>query len=486
MVNQRLTVYRYEDENGKEIFRKVREQNPDGSKRFRSEHERDGVVIPNLEGCRRVLYRLPQVLYGISKKQPIFLVEGEKDVETLYRHTMFATTTLSTQEWCDEYTKVIKDADVVILYDNDKAGIQRKDMLIEKLYGKVKSVKIIDLPNLEFKEKGGLDITDWLNMGNSIELFVDLVKKTLPYQPANKLRVITLDELLSLNLREREMLLEPFLPRQGLAMLVAQRGIGKTFTALGIAYAVATGGSFLRWTAPAAKRVLYLDGEMPAILMKERLQLISNIMDKPLDQTFLKLITPDLQSQIMPDLATSEGRMVIDEFVEDCDLIVIDNISCLFRSSCENEAEGWQQAQEWALDLRRRGKSILFVHHAGKSGQQRGTSKREDILDSVIILKRPADYKQEQGARFEVLFDKSRDFSGNNATSFEAWLKEDGDGVLQWELSEISAEARIQQIADLKNSGMTIDAIKRKEGLTKSQVETFLKKAKQKGYLVEQ
>ena len=486
MVNQQQIVYSYEDENKQELFRKIREQNPDGSKTFRSEHERDGIMIPNLEGCRRVLYRLPQVLYGISKKQPIFLVEGEKDVETLYRHTIFATTTLSTLEWRDEYTEIVKNADVIILYDNDKAGIQRKNMLLEKLYGKVKSLKVIDLPGLELRDKGGLDVTDWFNMGNSIESFIGLVKKTLPYYPANKLRAITLDELLSIDLPEREMLLEPFLPRQGLAMLVAKRGVGKTHIALGIAYAVATGGSFLRWTAPAAKRVLYIDGEMPAILMQERLKLIANVMDKPIDHDYFKLITPDLQSQIMPDLATPEGRMIIDEFIEDCDLVIIDNISCLFRSSCENEAEGWQQAQEWALDLRRRGKAVLFVHHAGKNGVQRGTSKREDILDTVIILKHPTDYKQDQGARFEVLFDKARDFSGNNATSFEAWLREDSNGILFWELSEISAEARIQQIADLKNNGMTIDAIKKREGLTKSQVETFLKKAKQKGFLIEQ
>ena len=55
----------------------------------------------------------------------------------------------------------------------------------------------------------------------------------------------------------------------------------------------------------------------------------------------------------------------------------------------------------------------LSVHHANKNGMQRGTSKREDVLDTVIVLKRPADYTPEHGARFEVHFEKSRGFFGS-------------------------------------------------------------------------
>ena len=118
----------------------------------------------------------------------------------------------------------------------------------------------------------------------------------------------------------------------------------------------------------------------------------------------------------------------------------------LFRSGSENESESWQEAQEWALDLRRRGKSVLFVHHAGKSGHQRGTSKKEDILDAVIILKHPDDYQPEQGARFEVKFDKARHFSGEDACSFQAHLIEE-NGIWRWEISNDPEEELIEQIA---------------------------------------
>ena len=54
-------------------------------------------------------------------------------------------------------------------------------------------------------------------------------------------------------------------------MLYAPRGVGKTNLALSMAYAVASGGPVLKWTAPTAKRVLYIDGEMPIDTLQERL-----------------------------------------------------------------------------------------------------------------------------------------------------------------------------------------------------------------------
>ena len=53
----------------------------------------------------------------------------------------------------------------------------------------------------------------------------------------------------------------------------------------------------------------------------------------------------------------------------------------------ENDADSWVPVQAWALAQRRAGRSVLFVHHAGKSGLQRGTSRKEDVLDTVIALR---------------------------------------------------------------------------------------------------
>lgn len=98
--------------------------------------------------------------------------------------------------------------------------------------------------------------------------------------------------------------------------------------------------------------------------------------------------------------------------------------------------------------LRKAGISILFVHHAGKGGNQRGTSKKEDILDTVIILRKPNNYEQREGARFE----KARGFYGDEASPFEAWLKGD-HGTMTWQVQEIE-DVQLNNIIDLHKDGL--------------------------------
>ncbi len=123
------------------------------------------------------------------------------------------------------------------------------------------------------------------------------------------------------------------------------------------------------------------------------------------------------------------------------------------------------------------------MHHAGKSGSQRGTSKKEDALDTVIILKQPDDYQPEQGARFDVKFDKARHFSGEDACSFQVRLLEI-DGQWRWEISKNPEEELLELIVKMKTEGKTIVEITAKTGRTKSQVETLTTKAKSRGLLV--
>jgi putative DNA primase/helicase len=73
------------------------------------------------------------------------------------------------------------------------------------------------------------------------------------------------------------------------------------------------------------------------------------------------------------------------------ELVILDNLSTL-TTGRENEAESWLPVQQWALSLRRRGISVLLDHHAGRNGEQREASKREDVLDTMLTLRHPADY----------------------------------------------------------------------------------------------
>ena len=293
--------------------------------------------------------------------------------------------------------------------------------------------------------------------------------------PERKLVALNLAEFLSRDIPPREMLLAPILPTQGLMMLYSWRGIGKTHTAIGIAYAVASGGAFLRWQAPKPRRVLYLDGEMPAATMQERMAAVAMASGAEPDPDFLRVITPDVQSEIMPNLATPEGREAVEDWLGDgVDLLVIDNISTLCRLGKENESESWEPMQTWLLDLRRRGIAVLLIHHAGKGGAQRGTSRREDILDTVLTLKRPDDYNPTEGARFEVHFEKCRGLFGEAAAPFEVQLQT-RDGAAFWTMRDIE-DVTLARAQTLFAEGSTIRDVAEELRISKSAAGRLKKK----------
>jgi hypothetical protein len=283
--------------------------------------------------------------------------------------------------------------------------------------------------------------------------------------------VTTLDvgEFLAHEFPPREIMFAPWLPSQGIAMIHAERGIGKTHVALGTAWAIHVGAGFLRWTAPQPRRVLLLDGEMPAVVLKERLARIAEVSEYPAQRANLKIAAADLTRDGLPDLSDPAAQRLYSKVVEDADLVIVDNVSTLCRVMKENDADSWTPVQNWALQLRRAGKSVILVHHAGKSGRQRGTSRKEDVLDTIIGLRRPPDYSPDQGARFEVYYEKSRGFYGQDAEPFEAWLIGN-----RWAVGPIKAGGDLDTIKNLKRQGRSIREIAARTGLSKSTVQRKL------------
>ncbi|WP_294538743.1 AAA family ATPase [uncultured Rhodoblastus sp.] len=293
------------------------------------------------------------------------------------------------------------------------------------------------------------------------------------FTPAYTSGLVTLSAaaLLKREFPPREMMIAPFFPEKGIAMAFAERGIGKTHFAMGAAYAVASGGEFMRFKAPRARRVVYIDGEMPGLTLKERLASIVANADREAPDDYLNFVAADLQPDGLPDLANPDAHKFYDAAIKDADMIVVDNLSTICRGLRENDADSWGPVQEWCLRQRAAGKSVLLVHHAGKGGAQRGTSRKEDVLDTVISLRRPVDYVASQGARFEVHFTKSRGFYGADAEPFEAQLVGG-----QWTTSEIRPADDDDAIMAFKSQGLSFRQIADRTGLAKSTVADRLKK----------
>lgn len=280
---------------------------------------------------------------------------------------------------------------------------------------------------------------------------------------------ISLEMLLGMELPPATPMLSPWLNLGSLAMVYAWRGIGKSWLGLGIGYAVASGSEILGWKSHGKWNVLYIDGELPAATLQTRLaMMVKSCRDEPKPDGFM-VITPDLQRDgVMPNLSTPEGQTAIDVYADRADLIIVDNIATLCRSGKENEGESWIPVQSWALRHRAKGRAVLFIHHSGKNGQQRGASRREDVLDTVIALRRPGDYKPEQGARFEVIFEKARNLTGNEASPIEASLFNEGDQI-RWEWKR-AEDSLLSRVVELVEEGASRREICDMTGLTRFQL----------------
>ena len=253
-----------------------------------------------------------------------------------------------------------------------------------------------------------------------------------------------------------------------------------------IAYTVASGGKFLSWEAENPAGVLYIDGEMALIELQERASQIDIRENKELKAP-LKFLTRDAQEGNFPNLSTIEGQEQIESLINDeIKLVILDNNSTLFRSGKEDESDSWLPNQNWLLNLRSLGKSVLLIHHAGKSGKQRGTSRREDVLDTVITMKRPTGYKAQDGACIEVYFEKNRALYGDDVKPFEARLEsntnDDGIKTLSWTCKSLE-DSTFDTVCAHANKGLGNWEIAKELEIHKSTVSRYVNRGKEEGII---
>jgi DnaB-like helicase N terminal domain/AAA domain len=262
--------------------------------------------------------------------------------------------------------------------------------------------------------------------------------------------VVTALELKNLELAPREKLLGDWFCEGDCGFLFAFRGTGKTWLALAMAQALSTGGKLGDWKAPAPVKVLYVDGEMPPDLMRDRCEGLeaSNANLQFLNHEILFERTGKVLN-----IADQEAQRAITARCMNTGVKVLflDNLSTLASGMKENEADSWELVNPWLLDLRRRKIAVVIVHHAGRSGEMRGTSKREDSVFWIIALddaKKNADDKR--GARFVTRFTKPSRNTQDEIPPYEWHLVTDnanGKITISYEQTQ-SSEVFMQLITD--------------------------------------
>ena len=180
-LGEPVEIYPYENESEETVLEVLRYE----PKTFRQRRPNGlGGWIWDLQGVRKIIYRLPQV---IASSDTVYICEGEKDVDLLWSKGLVATTcTGGAGKWVDEHSKFIKDRVAVIVPDNDDAGKNGGHKTALSLQKFAKSIKVVYLPGL--KEHG--DVTDYLEF-HTIKDLLDEVEKTGFYVPEEE---INLDE----------------------------------------------------------------------------------------------------------------------------------------------------------------------------------------------------------------------------------------------------------------------------------------------------
>jgi putative DNA primase/helicase len=206
---------------------------------------------------------------------------------------------------------------------------------------------------------------------------------------------------------------------------------------------------------------------MPLVSLQERLKAISAGFGRDIPNDAFRILAAD-QVESGINLSAKDGQKSLDPLLQNVDLVILDNLSTLCTTTSESASDAWVPIQNWLLKLRRKGLSVLLVHHAGTNGRQRGTSRREDALDTVIALRRPEDYSPEQGARFEIHFEKLRNrVDGVGAIPFEARVENVGTGIA-WSLSDLKPPLLLQA-AELFADGLTVREVAATLRISKSE-----------------
>jgi len=144
----------------------------------------------------------------------------------------------------------------------------------------------------------------------------------------------------------------------------------------------------------------------------------------------------------------------------------------------------WAPVNSWLLELRFAGVTTILLHHTNKDGGQRGTSAREDNIDTSILLKRAPGYAAEDGAAFIVNFTKSRVATRDlpKISDINMKLSEDRDGGLTWAFNNTKRQSR-SQILKMADSDMENKEISAELGCTRQNVNQTIKRAIEAGHL---
>lgn len=394
-------------------------------KRFVWYHrDSDGKSVTGAGDGPPLLYRLPDVLETAAKGGTVWIVEGEKDADTLAENGQTATSGehgAGPDKWLPEYTEAIRGAHCIIIADADSTGRSYAEQIAAALRGAAASVKVIETPKgkdaTEFFEQGGT-LAELVSFAENAPEWTPEAEESNIYIPTIDNRPPDLPPFVTLND-------ERILSAGNMSVFTALPGNGKSALCEAIAAAAITDNAdTFGFSVPVGTRVLYIDGERSpqdhwnsADRTRRRAGLNSDSWLPEYVRFALYAMEPKVQNRIDKLYAMIEEHRA--------ELVLIDGLGDFMRD-VNDPAEAADLIYSLTATAKKNNLGVIGTIHPNPSGDMnkaRGHLGSEAMrrAESVLLLKKNSDGSRTLHTNYAL--GKNRNAPDTIATSF-TWSDE--------------------------------------------------------------
>ncbi len=302
-------------------------------------------------------------------------------------------------------------------------------------------------------------------------------------------------DLAGMDLPAPERFLSPWLTKGSYTMIYGTKGIGKSWLSLIVAMALTRKGeediAIGPWELKRKAGVLLVDAEMRISNTNKRIKALAAPLEEGSRNHPLYILSNNVLGQknrAQIDISKKEHREAITSLLINDDrleVLILDNKASLAPGIDENSKADWDPVNQWILSLLNLGISVILVHHANKSGSDRGTSALTDNMDTVIKLTDPAPGSYRDGAFFKISFDKGRNLAGEDMNPFtlRVIMHEANMHWLTWSVESSEGSTREDRIKQMILNGESTKSIAAEAGISDGRVSQIKKKLKEQGYM---
>jgi Mg2+ and Co2+ transporter CorA len=344
-----------------------------------------------------LFYGLPDVIKAKEKGiKTYFFPEGEKDSDTISEMGLPAFTSGGANSFKDEHAQVIcnlldnSEYNIVILYDNDPAGIKLKDDKIRLLLKHNFKGKII-IPDLPKEKK---DITDWKEAGHTKEEFIELVKQTPQYSPpVTEKKEEALTTITGFNYNsaieqdnkiEDNWIVENLFARGvNFSVLFGEPGVCKTWLILSEFLKLADGKNIFGKYETEPKKTVLLEADFPSNVFEYRLKRLYR--PENIDNFIMYSADKIQEAGLEYCMDTEKGRETIESLMEKekPDILIIDSLGSWIQGD-EVKQDVIKPVIEFLKHISHKfNLHILLIHHPRKRSNVERLNRLLDMSDAT-------------------------------------------------------------------------------------------------------